>query len=121
RLLKTAIANFDEDEGITRAAALALYTALSLAPTMVLLLWGASAIGPTTRQALVGQLTQLLGPGPANAVHEVLANLGSNPELSSLPAAFSIGMLVFSATAVFAELQRTLNRMWDVEPPSGRV
>jgi membrane protein len=54
-------------------------------------------------------------------VHEVLANVGGRPSISSFPALFSVGALLVSATAVFAELQWTLNRMWGVQAPQKRV
>jgi membrane protein len=124
-ILDTAIAaakDFGRDEALTQAAALAFYAALSFAPLLILLLWVSSVLGPDAQAMLIEQIRALAGQGAGEAVADVIANAEQAPSLGSFSALVSLGALLFSATGVFAQLQKTLNHIWDVQPrPGGGV
>jgi membrane protein len=118
-IVKRTLSEFSADEAMTRAAALAFYSALSFAPLLVLLLWTTALLGPSAEEALLQQVHQLIGPQAGETVSAIIENAEQRPSLGSFSAVFSIAALLFSATGVFAQLQDTLNRIWDVEPKPG--
>ena len=96
---------------ITQAAAVAFYAALSMAPLLLLLLWlTASHEGAQT--AAIGQIGALVGPEAQDVARTVIANARARPDTGSLAGWWSIGLLLVGATAVFAQLQEALNRIF---------
>ncbi len=119
KLVKLAAVDFTEDEALTRAAALAFYSALSFAPLLVLLVWVASTIGDDAQTALLDQLDKLMGAQARATADAVISSAETQPSLGSLSAFVGVATLFFSATGVFAQLRQTLNRIWEVEPKPG--
>jgi len=115
-LLKKTIANFGEDDCMSLAGALAFYTALSLAPLLILLLRIASLLGEEKQAALISKIQEMVGPQAAEAVSMVIDSAGEQPGWGTIAGIVSLLILLFSATGVFAQLQASLNRIWDVEP-----
>ncbi|MGN6741357.1 YihY/virulence factor BrkB family protein [Dyella sp.] len=113
---------FAHDELSTRAAALAFYSALSFAPLLVLLLWVVTSLEPAWQQQLVVSLQHLLGPRAADAVTLVLDNARERPGVGSWAGLFGLGVTLVGASAVFAQLQGAINRVWNLAPrPGGAV
>lgn len=113
---------FAHDELTTRAAALAFYSALSFAPLLVLLLWVVTSLEPAWQQQLVVSLQHLLGPRAADAVTLVLDNARERPGVGSWAGLFGLGVTLVGASAVFAQLQGAINRVWNLAPrPGGAV
>ncbi|MCG5502047.1 YihY/virulence factor BrkB family protein [Ectothiorhodospira lacustris] len=103
------------------AAALAFFTVFSIAPillvivTLVGLVIGQSAV----RGELFGQLEGTLGPEAAGMVQEAVIN--SQIDQSGIwPALIGIIATVVGATTVFAQLQLSLNQIWEVAPRPSR-
>jgi membrane protein len=94
-------------------AALAYYTAFSLAPVLILVIavaglaFGADA----ARGEIVAQLRGLLGEQGAKAIEELLAS-ASKPGSGAAASAIGFVTLLLGATSVFAELQSDLDRVW---------
>ena len=61
RIVKAAFLNFFNDEAFTLAAALAFYTALSLAPLAVILVSITSFVGANVREGIVSEVRVLIG------------------------------------------------------------
>lgn len=99
------------------AAALAFYTALSLAPVLILVMWGSSLIGESLQEELIKQADQLIGPEGSQTVELVVRNAHKRTEIGGIAGLFSIAALVFAATGVFAQLQTALNAIWGVVRP----
>lgn len=122
RAFASAITGFSDDELMTRAAALAFYSALSLAPLLILAMWVLSMLHSAWQQALMGSLTSLVGAHAADAVAHVVDNAKSQPHLKNVTGLVGLAVMFFTASAVFAQLQGTLNRVWRVKPrPGGAV
>lgn len=119
-LLKTLVAKvfsgFWDDELFTRAAALAFYSAFSFAPVLVLVLWGLSAVHAGLEQQLVQTLNAVIGEDGAAAALLVIHSAKERPQLGHLLGLIGLGITLFSASAVFAQMQSTLNRIWNIEP-----
>ncbi|WP_017463673.1 YihY/virulence factor BrkB family protein [Dyella ginsengisoli] len=121
-ILRRTVHGFAHDELGTRAAALAFYSALSFAPLLVLLLWIAASLRPEWQQQLTASLQQLVGPRASDAVTLVLANARERPTVGSWAGLIGLGVTLAGASAVFAQLQGAINRVWNLAPrPGGAI
>jgi membrane protein len=105
-----------DDNCLRLAASLAYYTALSLAP-LVLLVVGLVGFVLDRQQVatqLAAQLESLMGPAGREIVYSILTT--SSPEGGTWAAVIGLITLVIGATAVFGELQATMNLIWEVQP-----
>jgi membrane protein len=118
-VIKSTIDAFSDDELLTRAAALSFYAALSLAPLLLLLMWSVSAVRPDWADGVTQMISSIVGERAAVAINEVLGAVRNRPMTGSVAGMVSVGITLFSATAVFAQLQGTLNRVWRVKPEPG--
>lgn len=117
KVLVSAIESFFEDDVVTLAASVSFFTALSLAPLLVILVSVTDVIGPEWQQKLVDEIGRLIGPRASEGVLMVIRNVGEADFSGELSAIIGLLVLVFSATAVFAQLQKALNRIWGVKGP----
>jgi membrane protein len=102
-------------------AALAYYTAFSLAPLLVIVVAIVGAV--FGRKATMGHLAQqiegLIGEDGARAVETMVAHAG-HPTSGIFATAVSVVMLFVGALGLFAQLQDALNTVWEVQPKPGR-
>ena len=115
-LLKEAYRDWSEDKASRLAAALAYYTAFSVAPLLLITIAVAGlAFGREAAQGrIVGQLQGLMGPA-AGAVETALAN-AQDPGAGALSAIIGLATLIWSASNLFGQLQESLNTIWEVAP-----
>ena len=116
QVILRAVQDWWQDNCLRLAASLAYYTALSLAP-LVLLLVGVVGLvleRQYAAQQLTAQLEGLLGPAGRDLVTTILTT--TTPQEGALATLVSLLTLVIGATAVFGELQATLNLIWEVQP-----
>jgi membrane protein len=118
--LRYAVNGLNEDELFTHAAAIAYYSALSMAPIVVLTLWLLSLLGAQWQAELSRALTGLMGDRAAQAVVLIVNNAKSRPTLGNVAGIIGLIVTLFSASAVFAQLQGSLNRVWRVQEPASR-
>ncbi len=117
RHLKQAFHFWKEDHGTRLGAALSFYTALSLAPLVILSL---SIIGivfekKSTESRVLKQIQTLMGSEGAKTIKTVIDN-AQEPQTSKIAAIVGMIMLFIGASGVFVELQDALNTIWKVEP-----
>lgn len=110
-LAMALVRRFLDADVITQAAAVAFYAALSLAPLLLLLLW-LTASNPALQAATVHQIGVLMGPQAQEVARTVIANASARPDTGSIAGWWSIGLLLVGASAVFAQLQDALNRIF---------
>jgi membrane protein len=113
--LKQAFTDFSEDEILTRASSLAYYSALAMAPLMVLLVWILSIISPELQTALVENVQSLVGQEGGRVIAAVISGAEKRPDLSSFSGWIGFAGLLFSASVIFGQLQSTLNLVFDAE------
>jgi membrane protein len=105
-----------EDNCLRLAASLAYYTALSLAPLILLIVGIVGLV--LERQQVAGQLESqlegLMGPAGRELVTSILTT--TSPKGGTLATLVGIVTLLIGATAVFGELQTTMNLIWEVRP-----
>lgn len=119
RTVMSAADGFSDDELMTRAAALAFYAALSFAPLLILLVWLVSTLHAGWQQQLSDAMTGMVGARAADAVNGVINSAKNHPRTGDVAGIIGIAVTLFSASAVFAQLQGTLNRVWRVKPKPG--
>ncbi|HEX8013109.1 MAG TPA: YihY/virulence factor BrkB family protein [Casimicrobiaceae bacterium] len=116
-LFKQAVAAWEDDRAPSMGAALAFYSAFSLAPLLVIVIGIAGTVygGDVARGAVVGQFRALLGPVGADALEKLLISAAF--ERSGV-AATLIGLVVLfvGATTVLVELEDDLDRIWKAPP-----
>ena len=111
-----AVQDWWQDNCLRLAASLASYTALSLAP-LVLLLVGVVGLvldRQQVAQQLTAQLESLMGPAGRDLTTSILTT--ASPQGGALATVIGLVTLFIGATAVFGELQATLNLIWEVQP-----
>ncbi len=119
-MLQETVADYIEDEALSRGAAIAYYTIFSIAPVLVICIAIAGLVfGQEAAQgAMVGQLRGMMGDQAAEAVQAMIASAGNK---SSGIWATVIGLvtLLITATGVFGEMQASLNVIWKAQAPTG--
>lgn len=116
-LFKDSYTEWSEDKASNLAAALAYYTAFSVAPLLLLAITVAGLIfGREAAQGQVfGQLQGMLGPDGAEAIQTAIAN-SQKGSASVLSATIGFATLIWSASNVFSQLQDALDTIWEVRP-----
>lgn len=97
------------------AAALAFFTVFSVAPVVIIVVSIVGAVfgEDAARGEISRQLQQTIGAEAAQAVETAVAS--SRIEASGLvPTLVGIGAMLFGATGVFVQMQRSLNTIWGV-------
>src|SRR5438445_5717823 len=97
-------------------AALAYYTVFSLAPVVII------AIGITgvvfgqerARQRVIEEIEQTMGSTVGKAIQDTV-QYAHDTQSGTIATIVGIGVLLFGATSVFAQLQTALNTVWGVK------
>lgn len=119
-LLKETVAEWQRDNVGRCAAALAFYMVFSLAPSLMIIVAvaGAFAGSLAARTELFHQIEVFVGPRAASFL-QILSE-GASQSSGATSKVLGIAVVLFGATAVFVELQDSLNHIWHVEPKPDR-
>src|SRR5947199_6959366 len=120
-LIRVTFQNWHDDKGPRMGAALAYYIALSLAPTVVIVLAVAGlAFGAKAAQGrLVSQIQGLVGHEGAKVIQSLID--GRRAPYSGLVATLlGLATLFFGGTAAITELRDALNTIWQI-PDDGHA
>ncbi len=121
-VLKSAAIGYNDDNALSRGAAIAYYTIVSIAPVLVIviaiagLVFGADA----ARGAIVDQISGLMGKQGAEAIQSMIQG-ASNRKSGIIATIVGLVTLLVTASGVFGEMQSALNAIWKAEPPPGAV
>lgn len=122
KLLKETAINWWARDPFRDSATIAYYTIFSLPGLMIVVIslagyfFGSDSV---TRDILVN-IEATIGKEAAVIVEKIISNTQTNYDLTFTSIAGALTLL-FGATAVFAQLQKTLNSIWDVEPKPKKV
>lgn len=121
-VLKRSAKEFVADDPMAHAATIAYYTIFSLPAVMILTVMVAASVYDevTVREALITQAGKLIGYGTADDLKGMLESARVTETRFLAKVVGSIALVV-SASAVFASLQTTLNRVWQVKAVPGRA
>lgn len=116
-LLKESGQGWARDNASLLAAALTYYTIFALAPLLVIGVAVAGAVfgDVSVRDQVVADIQGQVGQEAAVIV-EGLITSASEAENSVLATVISSVLLVFGASGLFSQLQRTLNMVWGLRP-----
>ena len=120
-LLRRAIDIWLDSQSFVYAAALAFFTVFSIAPVVIvavavvgLVLGDDAASGQ-----IMAELEGTIGPQAAQFVQVAVQN--AQLDASGVWAtSLGVALIVLGATTVFAQMQKALNAIWDVEPKPDR-
>jgi membrane protein len=117
-LVKAAVSSWVDDFAPSMGAALSYYTVFSLAPMLLIVIGVAGLVfgADAARGEIVAQLRGLMGEQGAVAVEELLKS-ASDPGKGIIATIIGFITLLVGATAVFAELQSALDRIWRTPAP----
>lgn len=117
-----AAKGFYEDDILQSSAALAYYALLSMAPLLlvVIAVAGVFVADGIVQTQLVTQIEALVGTEGAELVKTVIENTESTGQ-SVISLIVGTLLTLFGASTVFAHMQKTLNRVWDVEAKANSI
>ncbi len=112
-IVATAI-GFSEDRILKLSAALAYYTFFSITPLLTIVIAVTGIFYKDVHTQLFAEISALLGPDAAKAIEGFITNaqLSGN---NSIALIVGILMLVIGATAVFVEIQDSINYIWRIK------
>jgi membrane protein len=116
-LFKQAALAWIKDGASSMGAALAFYSAFSLAPLLLIVMAVAGLVygADTARKAVVRQFAELIGPVGAEAVGGLL-KAASAAETGGIATVIGVILLLLGATSVLVELENDLDRIWEAPP-----
>jgi membrane protein len=115
-LCKWTVLSFIEDDALSKGAAIAFYTATSIAPILLIIVAVAGiAFGKEAAQnGVVGELTGLLGKESAQFLQAAIAN-AQNKSSGTLATLVGVATIIVTASGVFGEMQSALNTIWKID------
>ncbi|MCH8552764.1 MAG: YihY/virulence factor BrkB family protein [Natronospirillum sp.] len=114
-IIASAMAHCADSKVLIHAAALAFFTLFSIAPVMIVAVAVAGLIlGEAAAEGrLLNQLTEMIGPEAAEFVETAVLNIQFDAG-GWLPTLIGVIAILIGATTVFAQMQQSLNVVWDV-------
>ncbi|MEO6435341.1 MAG: YihY/virulence factor BrkB family protein [Tepidisphaeraceae bacterium] len=113
-LLRDSYYEWSQDKASRLAAALAYYTAISLAPLLVLSVTLLKFLDLDGKAVVEAQMATLMGQTGRDAAAMMID--AAKQQSGVWATVISFVILVFGASGVFAELQDSLNTIWEVQP-----
>lgn len=107
------IDKLDKDKVFDLSASLAYYTALSIAPLLVLTLALVALLGDNLKTELIQQVHTLIGGQAAETITSVAMNADISPHIRGWAGILGLGTLFFSAGAIFGQLRTSLNTIFE--------
>lgn len=115
RMLKETFSEFADDNVTKLSASLAYYTVFSLGPLLLVVISVTGFFFETNdvMWSVYWQLEDLVGKSSADQVFKIIQQLrDQNAKTFSI---IGIGILIFGATTVFADIQDSINYIWSIK------
>jgi membrane protein len=119
KAFKSAVNDFISDDIITSAAALGFYSALALAPLVLLFITLTGYLGYNSQATLINEFNKLTGAQGGKAIEMIISNADKNNNAGMVATIIGLVVLAFSASAVFGHIQVVLNHIFRVAPAPG--
>jgi len=119
-VLKTSAIRWNDADPFRQAAIISFYAILSLPALLVVIIsiagyfFGDEAVSGN----LSNEISEMIGSDAAEMIEDLVAN-ASQAEASTIGLIIGIGVIIFGATTVFFQLQKSLNRIWGLIPKPG--
>jgi membrane protein len=124
KLIKDSIEGFDNDKVFKLSGSLAYFTIFSLGPMLLVIIFFANIF--YGREAIEGsiyeQIRDFVGPSAALQIQEIIKNASLSGK-SKFTAVIGFITLLIGTTTVFAEIQDSINTIWNLKtkPEKGWV
>lgn len=117
-VIKCTVFEFFQDGATLYGAALSFFALFALPPLLVLLmlLLGYFVDGTLIQEQILTQVRLAGGQTHAQVVKTILENVTEPGQTNAFAIMISLGVIAFSASNIFVQLQRTLNTIWGVKP-----
>ena len=117
-VIKKSYGVFSETNPLRFSSSISFYLMFSLPAILMILLTisGLAFEDQMVRETVLSQVRSFFGDESAGIISDVIQNSQELQGGSMLMKAVSLGMLLFSATAVFSSLQDGLNAIWKLKP-----
>ena len=116
--LKQSGSDFNDYNVLKLSAALAYYTVFALAPMLIVLIsivsffYGKQAAH--AKDQIYGQIKSVVGSDAATSIQEIISKASLSPSFT-FASVIGVIALLFSATGVFAEIQSSINLIWNLK------
>ena len=115
-ILKRTYKGWNEDDPFRQSAVIAYYAIFSLPALLVLII---NVVGFFFEKEAVNgeisrQISGVMGEDTAESIEGIVAK-ASEMKAGIISTIIAVVTIIFGATGVFIQLQKTLNRIWDVE------
>jgi membrane protein len=122
RVFRQASSEWIDDNAPRLGAAVAFYTLLSLAPTIVIAVAAAAAVygQQAAKGWLASEILGVVGPEAARTIQEITRG-AYKPGTGVIATVLGLVILAFAASSVFVELHDAMNAIWNVPLPRART
>ena len=114
KIIKDTIHGFSDDNVTRLSASLAYATLFSIIPFLSLLVTIGVFLHIDLANQLYAQLEPILGTGVVEQLRSILQS-AEKTDASTFATIISLGVSIFGATAIFAEIQGSLNTIWGIK------
>ena len=114
KIIKDTFQGFIDDNVMRLSASLAYATLFSIIPLLSLLVTIGVLLNVDFTNQLYAQLEPIVGSKVIDAIQAIMENAETTDSFS-FATIVSIGVTIFGATTVFAEIQSSLNTIWGIK------
>lgn len=114
KILKDTVQGFLDDNVMRLSASLAYATLFSMIPFLSLLVTIGVFFHVDLGNQLYTQLEPIVGAEAVEQLRAIIVSAG-NSDSSTFATILSLGISIFGATAIFAEIQDSLNTIWGIK------
>lgn len=114
KILKDTVQGFGDDNVTRLSASLAYATLFSIIPFLSLLITIGVWIRIDLADQLYTQLEPIVGADVVQQLSAIIAN-AAKTDSSTFATLVSLGVSIFAATTIFAEIQSSLNTIWGIK------
>jgi membrane protein len=120
RLVAVTFRAWLEDESFRLSASVAFYAIFSMAPALIVIVAIVNAVySGNTEAEIQNYIARYVGPQAAQMITAAVRTTAQHSGSGLIPTTIGIVSIVVGASAVFAELQTAMNRIWEIEVDSG--
>lgn len=115
--LKETFTEWNNSDATRDSASLAYYAIFSIPGLLIIIIWIAGHFfGQEAIRGEIGdQIGSMMGAAAAKSIEELIAS-GLIDKQNIFMKVVGVFSMVFGATTIFFQLQKSLNKLWDVEP-----
>ncbi len=115
-LLKETYKEWNDDDPFRMSAAMSYYAIFSLPGLLMIVITvaGYFGSGKSAEQEIESQISEMMGPDASQSIQTMIENASTSTNLT-WSTIIGVATLIFGATGVFYQLQKSLNEVWEVE------